>query len=369
MAVAQDQNRRDKPVRILFANAGYDMNYGKQVAQKIAKETGKDSSLVAVVGLAFSRQGTHDAMVTLGAEKIPMIGTSISATALATTTTQYYYQVSPTNEREAQVAAYRAKQLEAHVATLYYSGDQDDLYSNDLKNQVIQAFERNRIAVTAKPYRVDPTGGDSDVNLLGRDACSVQKDGVVFYAGRADQMSVFLNGMKSACEGNYPRLIAGDSATRFVRTGELRQFPGLTIEYMSFASSLAFEPDCKVAANKVGFLAGYARAFGNECIRNRDSYAILAYDALLLFTQAARNARDLHPSKDAILRGLRDVSGEGALHGASGIIDFPRTGAAQSVPQDKAILILQATGNSEPKRLLLCGRVSTAFQSSDAECH
>jgi hypothetical protein len=368
MAVAQEENRRDKPVRILLANAGYDMNYGREAAEKIATEAEKDTSLVGVVGLAYSRQGTHDAMVALGDKKMPMIGTSISATALATTTTLYYYQVSPTNEREAQVAAYRARQLGSHAATVYYSGDQDDLYSNDLKNQIVQTFRQEQIPVSVKPYRVNSTGGDSDVSLLGRDACTIQKDGVVFYAGRADQMPVFFNGMKNACEGNYPKVIAGDSATRFVRTGELRQYPGLTLEYLSFASSLAFEPDCKAAAGRVGFLAGYGRMFGDECIRNRDSYAMLGYDALLLFTQAARNARDLHPSRDAILRGLSDISGEGALRGASGIIDFPRTGVTQSVPQDKAILILQTTGGSEPKRLLLCGKIDNVPPTSIDNC-
>ncbi len=344
------------------------MDYGKEAAQEIASATRKDSSLVAVVGLAYSRKGTQDAIVDLGDKKLPMIGTSISATALATTTTQYYYQVAPTNEREAQVAAYRARQLGARAAAVYYSGDPDDIYSVDLKNQITLAFGRQQIPVISKSYRAGSTGEGADVSLLGREACSIQKDGVVFYAGRTKQLRVFLNGMKNACQGNYPKIIIGDTAVKFVRTGELRNFPGLTLEYLSFASSLAFEPDCKAAAGKVAFLVGYGRMFGDECIRNRDSYAMLGYDALLVFTEAARNAGDPHPSGDAILRGLRDISGKRALLGASGIIDFPISGDARSVPQDKAMLLLQITGDSDPKRLLLCGQIDNVPQDPKGDC-
>lgn len=96
----------------------------------------------------------------MGDEKLPMIGAAISATELATTTTPYYYQVGPTNEREAQVAAFRAGQLGARTVTVYYSGDPNDIYSNDLKEQVKEAFERQQIAVSEKRYRVGLAGVD-----------------------------------------------------------------------------------------------------------------------------------------------------------------------------------------------------------------
>lgn len=62
---------------------------------------------------------------------------------------------------------------------------------------------------------------------------------------------------------------------------------------MSFASSLVWVPDCKAAAGEVAFFAGYMDMFGDECRRTQDSTAILTYEALLTFTQAARNARRL----------------------------------------------------------------------------
>lgn len=368
VAVAQEENKRDKPVRVLFANAGDGMNYGRSAAEEIATMAEEDSTIAAVIGLGVSREGTREAMVLLGDEKLPMIGAAISATELATTTTPYYYQVGPTNEREAQVAAFRAGQLGARTATVYYSGDPNDIYSNDLKDQVKEAFERQQIAVKEKRYRVGPAGADSDVSLLGRDACSIPQDGVAFYAGRAEQLPVFLNGMKNSCEGNYPKVIAGDDVVGFVLTDGLMRFPGLELEYMSFASSLVWVPDCKAAAGEVAFFAGYMDMFGDECRRTQDSAAILTYDALLAFTQAARNARDPHPSGDAIRAGLEDISGEGALRGASGIIDFPISGAVQSVPQNKAILVLSSRGGSEPERVLLCGQIAGVVRGVNDMC-
>ncbi|MGH3972081.1 MAG: hypothetical protein ACRDS9_01960 [Pseudonocardiaceae bacterium] len=362
MAVAQEENKRDKPVRILFANGGNLMNYGKMAAEEIVAEAEEDSSIVAILGLGISREGTRQAMVVLGEKKLPMVGTTISATELATTTTQYYYQVGFTNEREAQVAATRAKQLGVHAAIIYYWGDPDDHYSNDLKDQAAKELARQQIEVSAKPYGLT-SGPGSDISLLGRDACSIPKDGIAFFAGRAEHFPVFLNGTKNSCEGNYPRVIAGDSVVRFVLNGGLSQFPGLDLEYISFASSLAMGPDCGTAASRVAFFSGYGRLFGDECIRTRDGNAMIAYDALLAVTQAARNAGDPHPSRDAIKAGLSDISGEDALVGASGVIDFPRSGAVQSVPRDKAILLLRASGDAEPERVLLCGQIGDVIQS------
>lgn len=358
IAVAQEENRRDKPFRVLFANGGDLMNHGRIAAEEIAAEAEEDSSIVAVLGLGISREGTRQAMVLLGEKELPMVGTTITATELATTTTQYYYQVGFTNEREAQVAAMRAAQLGVRSATVYYFGDPADLYSDDLKNQVVEKLGRQQIEVSAKPYG----GSASDVSLLGRDACGVPKDGIAFFAGRAEHLPVFLNGMKNSCEGSYPRVIAGDSVVRFVLNGGLSQFPGLELEYMSFASSLAMGPDCQTAASRVAFFSGYGRLFGDECIPTRDGNAMIAYDALLAVSQAARNTRDADPSRDALRAGIRDISGEGALRGASGVIDFPRSGPVQSVPRDKAILLLRARGSAEPERVLLCGQIGDAVQ-------
>ena len=90
------------------------------------------------------------------------------------------------------VAAFYAKtRLSARNTTIYYSGDKDDLYSNDLRRQSRQAFEAQRIAVSEEAFRIHPGDAGDDINLVGRKACSVGPQGVVFYAGRAKQLPVF----------------------------------------------------------------------------------------------------------------------------------------------------------------------------------
>ncbi len=91
IAVAQKGSLADRPVRVLLANGGDGMDYGEGAAEAITREASEDDTLVAVVGLGISRTGARDAMIRLARTdaSIPMIGTSISATELATNTTQY----------------------------------------------------------------------------------------------------------------------------------------------------------------------------------------------------------------------------------------------------------------------------------------
>jgi ABC-type branched-subunit amino acid transport system substrate-binding protein len=364
IAVAQIGSMADRPVRVLLANAGYGMNYGKAAADAIAREARKDDTLAAVVGLGISREGTRDAIIQLAQSDMPIltIGTSISATDLAANASPYYHQVAPTNQREAEVAAFYAKtQLHARNAAIYYSGDENDLHSRDLRRQAKRAFEA-RVSGTGKPYWINPGDDGGDISLVGRDACDVDRESVVFYAGRSEQLPVFPKGMQSGCEGHYPAFLGGDDVNVFVLDGGLKIFPGLTVDYLAQASSLVWKSDCSGAANSVGFLVVYKELFGELCSNTRRGDSILANDTLLVFIQGVRNSGVDRPSPDAVLRGIENISSEGAgrLSGASGQIDYPRTGD-QAIPKDKAILVLRGSASDEDlKRMLLCGQHDTA---------
>jgi ABC-type branched-subunit amino acid transport system substrate-binding protein len=373
LAIAQKESIADRPVRILLANGGYQMNDAPTAAEAIAREANKDATLVAVVGLSISRQGTRDAMIRLAQPDahIPMIGTVISATDLATKTTPYYHQVGATNQRQADIAAYyAATQLGARNVTIYYRGDKRELYGNDLRDQARRAFESLGMAVSEQEYRVDAGDDGGDISLVAREACGVGPKGVVFYAGRSGQFPLFLEGMRTACEGHYPHVLGGDTVTRSVLDGRLDDFPGLTVDYVSTASSLAWGPDCNGAINNVGFFVGYQKLFGGgACSNLRDGSSILAHDALLVFTQGVRNTKLERPSSDAVLAGIANISsaGPGGLQGANGLIDYPRTGD-QAVPKDRAILVLRGSAGMAPKRMLLCGQLDTAQPPPDDNC-
>ena len=372
IAVAQRRSIADRPVRVLLANGGDGMDYGQGAAEAIAREASEDDTLVAVVGLGSSRTGTRDAILRLARPDthIPTIGTVISATELATNTSPYYHQVAPTNQREAEVGAfYAATRLGARNATIYYSSDKKDLYSNDLRDQAKRAFEERGLTVREKPYRIKPGDEGDDINLVGRDACDVGPEGLVFYAGRSSQLPVFLKGMQDKCQASYPHFLGGDGVSRFVLDGGPNEFPGLIVDYLTQASSLASRSGCGGGPDSVSFFVVHREIFGEgACPSTRRGGSLLAHDTLLVFTQGVRNTGVPRPSPDAVLRGIEDISsqGNGPLLGASGEIDYPRTGD-QAIPKDKAILVLRGQAAEEPERRLLCGRLDTAQPPPD-EC-
>ena len=362
--VAQSEAKSYLPVRVLLANAGAGMDHGRAAAESIARAASRDKTLVAVVGMGISREGTRQAMLRLDQARIPIIGTTISATDLAENTTPYYHQAGPTNKREATVSAhYAAKVLKAKHAVIYYLGDEDDLYSTDLRTQAQAAFTKEGMSTEEHPYK-GKTG--VDVSMLGRHACSIGRDAVAFYAGRAEGLNGFLSGLRNTCNGNFPKIISGDDATRFMLTGKLAIIPGLPLYYVSFGSSLAWGPECKDTPRQVGFYVGYLKHYGNACPNTWDGNAIMAYDSFHLFDQAVQNApRDVKgaPSAEGVLFGLAKIGGNGSLSGASGRIDFGTSG--RSVPINKAVLILIADGANQPALTLLCGDLVTTGKQPD----
>ncbi|MGQ0779146.1 MAG: ABC transporter substrate-binding protein [Pseudonocardiales bacterium] len=244
IAVAQKGRMADRPVRVLLVNGGGGMD-GGAAAEAIVREADEDDTLVAVVGLGTSRTGTRDAIARLTKANIPVIGASISTTNLAANTNPYYHKVAPTSQRAAEVGAfYIDARLGARSATIYYSDDEDDLYSNDLRDQAKLAFEARGLVVRERKYQIEI----DDIHIVGREACDVGPDDVVFYAGRAEQLSVFLKGMQSKCDKRCPRFLGGVSVSRFVLDRGLEEFPELTIDYLAQASSLAWGPRLQCAA-------------------------------------------------------------------------------------------------------------------------
>jgi ABC-type branched-subunit amino acid transport system substrate-binding protein len=372
VALNQNDNQSDRaPIKVELANAGTGMAYGRQAADAVVRAAEDDPRLVGVVGMGLSKAQTRQAIQRLGRARLPMLGTVITATDLATRTSPFYYQVGPTNELEAAtIAAYAQTMLGAARATVYHSGDEADLYSGDLARQLDKAFGDRDMGVTLEAYT--PDAGDLSARQLGQLACDVKSDGVVVYAGRSEPFTDFVDGLRNACEGRYPRVIAGDDVTRFVLSGRLQTYPGLTFDYVSFASSTVWGPKCADAATRVAFFAGYGAAFGDECEENRDGHAMLAYDALTVLATAVKLARSDSgelPSRDLTARAIADISDlrRGAVAGASGRIDYGAKGT-RNVPNDKAIMILRATGVAPPLPRFLCGRLDTARFPAGATC-
>lgn len=130
---------------------------------------------------------------------------------------------------------------------------------------------------------------------------------------------------------------------------------------------MAWGQDCDGAIGEVGFFRIYRELFDEDtCLSARDGISILAYDALAVFSRAVCNTGMDRPNPDAILRGIGLISGDEALNGASGLIDY-EAGKDSAIPKNKAILVLRGEGDAAPKRILLCGELATAKPAPD-EC-
>jgi hypothetical protein len=375
IAVAQAENESDVPLRVLLANAGSGMEYGELAADAIAREAEHDPTLVGVLGLGISKESTRRAMLRLDAAGLPMVGTVISHVGLATKTTSYYHQVGPTNQREATlIAHYVATKLRTQKVSVYYSRDPDDIYSIDLAQQLQPALAAEHVVGTSEPYRVIPGQEGAEPGVLGQAACKLGSEGAVIYAGRSEQFPSFLAGMQRSCQGRYPHVLADDDVTRLVLDNGLRGFKDITVDYVSFASSLAWGPRCEAAVDGVPFYTRYRQMFEEACSSTRDGQAMLARDAATTFAQAIRlnHQRNIAaPSAALVLKEIDNISDRrpgGAISGASGSIDYGLADE-QGVPYQKAIMLLRADANEQPSRIWLCGRLGTARPAADVrEC-
>jgi hypothetical protein len=366
LAVAQTETLADQhPIRILLANAGGGMRYAETVAAKVVDEARHDNRIIGVVGLGMSTEATGNAIRRLGNGGLASVGSVTTADQLALVS-NVYYQVGPSNRREAQAAAAYAAGKGYRSVGIYYSGDKTDIYSGSLAEDMRTEFTARKILIRQFiPYGNPPSGSQVDVGLLGGQACGANKSAneLVVYAGRAERFNAFLNGMKLSCQNAYPPILASDDVSRLVLGGQTRGYPGLKLEYMALASSSLWGTTCKAAAKQSGFYARYNDLFGGSgstCDENRDGQALLSYDALGVLRRAVANAIQTGsnpPTAAAIPGGLGDIRGNGRVTGASGDIDyggqeFPR------VPVDKAILILRAT-EGQPCLVQARGRFSS----------
>ncbi|GLW29261.1 hypothetical protein [Actinoplanes regularis] len=365
LAAAQWNSRTaGAPIRLLLANGGDQMNHGGQAARLIAGAA-KRLRVVAVTGLGVSRQGTKDAMHVLNAANIPTLGTLLTADTL-TSEVVSYHQVSPSNSREAAVAAYYAREkLHVTEAAVYYSGDEADLYSGNLADDVQKAFSARGIKVReVEAYRPPNGTTGADVTSLGRRACPGKTGYLVFFAGRPDEFDDFLGGM-SVCSQRYPTVLAGDAITQFALSGQGDDYPGLPLDYISLASSRVWGSDCATINKSVRFFTAYSeRGYGDACANGQSSRAMFGWDAIQTVNAAIVQVRTVNAGEaitpQSLLQGLNALTGTHAVPGVTGTIDFSYRGDDPQLPANKTVLIMRAGEGDDSTLRLQCGAIPGA---------
>ncbi|WP_239154437.1 hypothetical protein [Amycolatopsis sp. FDAARGOS 1241] len=137
-------------VRVLVANGGLGMLHGAEVARQLSRMAEQDRSIVGVVGLDMSSRPTMDTIRALGDAGLPVVASTLSADGLADQN-PVYFQVAPQNRREAAVAAaFVAQRPGPRTLRVYYSDDDSDTYSTNLRDDLLKSFRDKGIAVEAR---------------------------------------------------------------------------------------------------------------------------------------------------------------------------------------------------------------------------
>ncbi|WP_329066885.1 hypothetical protein [Amycolatopsis sp. NBC_01480] len=375
-------------LRMLIANGGRGMREGVRVAGQLKQMAEQDKSLVGVVGLDMSSEPTQATIRALGNAGLPVVASTLSADGLADQN-PIYFQVAPQNRREAAVAAAFATQRPGpRSLRVYYSDDDSDSYSTNLRDDVVKSFQGKGFAVEARAFA--PDGGQlappshqrygdrlvGNAASAGRDTCSY--DGLVFFAGRGVPDFGDFAGGAAQC-GSTATIIGDDDVSRYVADQVAReQNRALPYYYLSFATEPATDPQ------------GLARDFyttlnttlfpfeQTERGRSYDGHAGLSYDAALVMITATAYLREtssnIPVTPGAVWREITAIhtSRENPqqtnkyIEGVTGTIDYGGD-ISRNVPENKPVAVLRVEGGEVVRTLQgFCGLA--VGRSSDPWC-
>ncbi|MFC9651130.1 ABC transporter substrate-binding protein [Streptomyces sp. NPDC056937] len=373
------------PLRVLAANAGDRFKDAPAVADRIAELAARDPSIAGVVGFGQSRRNTYDAMRTLDAAGIPMVGTSGTADELLRQG-EHYYQTAPTDARAAELMAAFASHAGMTADGLTVRGvvlvaDATDAYSNSLAASFRASYGPGRTDVllytptdAPEPGAVPGAlGGRSvpTVEDLAREVCrSVREEPrtAVVWSARGSQLPLFLTEI-ARLSGDCPEIsvLGGDDVTTALTEDRrlLDDFKGLTLFYASHGYAPAQAERSPEAA---AFLTAYDRAYGRDrgaatWAMRGDGHVALAWDALRYLAEGVDQAWRTTGGRDdrldrTLLQGvLYQGLGDGGFDGATGRIDAHGAAGGGRLTDDKLLAVLRGT-DDEPVTELLCGTVA-----------
>lgn len=381
LAVAQnlqlDAEEAGAPlIRVLIGNAGRDMQSGPRLAAQIADSARKDPSIVGVIGLNLSNQATKNTVAVLNDARIPTVATTLSFDYLADWI-PLFVQVAPQDRSEAATAAGFAAQLgTSKRVRIYYSGDPNDLYSANLRDDAAYWFEKFGFTVQTTAFTPAGQGTDAqqprpgdrligDAAAAGADNCSI--DGIAFFAARGvPDFGTFLDGVAS-CGGTDATVIGGDDVTRHVADPAARyRTPSVPYYFMSFTPVPETDPEPGPARDFHARL-NTLFPFEKDGQRSLDGHAALTFDATQVYvaavTQLHRNGREI--SAAALSRQITKL---GSFQGVTGTFDYGDANRP-NVPRHKPVTVMRVRhGDVDPEIQAYCGELPGRRRSPEPWC-
>ncbi|QFY06031.1 hypothetical protein GBF35_04490 [Nonomuraea phyllanthi] len=312
-------------IKVELANTGQDYRHAEFAARMIRQRSAGDPDVGGVIGLAWSRSETQDAIRVLGDAHIPMLSTTNSAdmTPLVynDSPSPYFFRMSAPNSAQA-----RAFELwlqhglpgggpvdPKRVAVLVEAdADKRELYSRDLA-----------AGLGDGPYASSPTYEFADLDeLAGKVELACQKGAeVLLYTGRATFLNTVADIREHQCAGTV-RVLAGDDVTD--KLVELLATKGFVNK--PAISFVALNDMRQVQGNRTqAEIENWIKDVKAGSVSR--VHAWMSYDALLAVTSAINKikASDVDESvniAESVAYNLRGLGVDGPIQGASGKFYF-----------------------------------------------
>ncbi|MFG1681692.1 hypothetical protein ACGFNP_16135 [Nonomuraea sp. NPDC049269] len=352
-------------LRVLIANAGDGFRHGRRAAQLVTELAGQDPHVMGVIGLPRSVEGVSQAIEELHLAKIPMVSSTATADRLGYVgdsadgkqpgqPSPYYFQVGPTNFREATLGARFARRMllphvDKPVAVIIRDESTTDQYTKNLADDFVTALKEQGITVKEpKDYTVESGG----VQEAAVGACGLKPD-VFLYAGRAAEFLGFLTSVEgSGCKD--AKVIAGDDVVRAMtdHSGEIGHMKQMEVYYLALAHRAVWrQSSTRQTAFISSLLAGaHTKTSEDSLILTFDAANVLYQAASTAYRAGAQEGGGLPSRGDILYRLTRRV-----WSGSSGKIDFGT--ADLHTPVDKALSIMKVDVDQagHPKPVVRCG--------------
>ncbi|MYT19436.1 hypothetical protein GTW69_03880, partial [Streptomyces sp. SID7760] len=362
-------------IRLLIANAGKYFAYGSQngqgpdVAREIIERKDRDR-IAAVVGITQSRPSSFAAVGEISAASIPVIGNSVTGSRMVDERApSYYFQVSPSNDRIAEVMAEFAAYSEqigelttskdGRTAVVVYDPD-DEFFSSDLQRKFTEHYKGGKVVNV--PYYENRNG--QIVSEVARDICAEIRasGGYILYAGRSGEMPELFDALQASADcrkaDGKPVAVFSEStaATYMQDPGDMLQKHSVLKPYyvMLNNSTGTVSPDSPYSEFTVRFRSVFKDGSVPE------GNAAGAYDALRVASEVINSvyAQYKTPQNSSAPFQPTDVyarlsnPGVQNFSGASGLLSLD---SRHKYPPNKAVYVLESHTDKSVTTWMACG--------------
>ncbi|MCD9880138.1 ABC transporter substrate-binding protein [Streptomyces guryensis] len=286
-------------IRLLVANIGERSEQWKPLTdQLIAMAHGGKDHLVAVAGFGTSRGGTLKAVDALRLANVPMMGATVTADGLSSSSKVGFFRVSaPNSDQASGAAAYlagRQKAKHGYKVLVIRDRNEDDIYNTSLYKDFMTAARTKGLALmdSEVQYASGIDGISNAFSAVAQQVC-YQKPDAIFFAGRGANLRGFIIAMSAAGRRCPVTVLTGDDAVGVyygAETGDatVKQFQRdwavsrVTAFYTALGHPELADKLYRKADNPYpGFLDLYRRTFGGTGEDElQDGQATLGHDAV-----------------------------------------------------------------------------------------